>query len=140
MKKVTIKELLDKDIAFMGSDWVDDESVKDGPLPGQRYVGEKPCINCNDFFFWGCGDAEDIDEESLPMLHKAVEDCNGDVETGALLYCARRRNMRPQGACYSMILKELWPLFDSCGEERKTDFGNPCRPGEYHIPKEKKDE
>lgn len=128
---ITIQDLLDKYIAFMGTNWVKDESVKDGPVPGHREEGEIPFINCNDFFAWGCADGEDINEETLPELQKAVEDCKGDMETGALLYCARRRKIRPQGACYSMIPEELWPLFHDCGPERETGFGNPYKPGEY---------
>lgn len=130
--KITIKELLDQEIAFMGSNWVEDPNApKDSPLPGHRYAGEKPCINCNDFFYWACADAEDISEETLPLLHKAVDDCNGDVSIGALLYCARQRKERPQGPYYSLLPKDLWSLFNECGPEREVDFGNPCKPGEY---------
>ena len=128
---ITIAELLEQDIAFMGSDWREDESVKDGPFPGMRYAGKHPCINCNDFFYWGCADAEHIDEELLPILHKAIEDCKGDVQNGAFLYCARQREERPQGGCYSFIPKELWSLFHACGPERKTDSSNPYEPGEW---------
>ena len=46
MKTWTIDELIEQDIVFMGSDWVEDESATDSPLPGYRYNGEKPCVNC----------------------------------------------------------------------------------------------
>ena len=42
-----------------------------------------------------------------------------------LLYCARKRKMRPQGAMYKTIPKTLWHLFDVCGEEREMNMGNP---------------
>jgi len=79
-------------------------------------------IGCNDFFMWGCSDAEDITVETLPILQQAFKDAPDD---GALLYCARQRKMRPQGACYKWIDKENWPLFDECGDVRPADFGNP---------------
>jgi hypothetical protein len=128
---VNIAELIEKDIAFMGSDWQPDETVKDGPFPGQRCVGEKPCIMCNDFFYWACADCEDINESTMPILEKAISDCSGDIQWGALLYCARQRKERPQGAFYSIIPKELWSLFNDCGPEREIDIGNPFKPGEY---------
>lgn len=37
--------------------------------------------------------------------------------------------MRPQNAIYTSIPEDLWDLFDACGEERPSDFGNP-----YPIP------
>ena len=131
---LTIAELLAReDVVFMGSDWKKDETAKDGPLPGFRYVGEKPCVNCNDVFFWGCADGEDITEETLPAFNQAVDDCRGDVALAAWLYCARIRKERPQGAAYTFIPKDLWPLFHACGPERKTDCGNPYKPGQYKI-------
>lgn len=127
----SIEELISKDIAFMGSDWVDDETVTEGPMKGLRYNGKKPCINCNDVFFWGCADDEDINDETLPLYHKALDDCSQNHGTAAMLYCARIRKERPQGAIYSCIPKEFWSLFDACGPEKETGFGNPYKPGEY---------
>lgn len=80
-------------------------------------------VNCNDFFAWGCADAEDLNEETFPLLEKAIEDA-GELD-GALLYCARQRKIRPQGAFYKHLDKKNWHLFDACGEERKSGFGNP---------------
>ena len=131
MVGTTLKELIDgDDIVFMGSDGQPDPTAEDSPLPGMRYVGEKPCVNCNDLFFWGCADAENINEELMVEFNQAVSDC-GDLRIGAELYCARRREMRPQGACYSYYDKALWPLFDACGPERDVGFGNPYKPGDY---------
>lgn len=93
-------------------------------------------INCNDLFAWGCADSEDLPIDALPHLEKAVEDCGGDWDIGGLLYCARNRKVRPQGAFYSYIPNNLWHLFDSCGEERETGFGNPYKPGEYKNKRE----
>jgi len=42
-----------------------------------------------------------------------------------LLYCARKRKMRPQGAMYEYLNKENWPLFDECGPVREKSLSNP---------------
>jgi hypothetical protein len=128
----TIQELIDEDLVFMGSDWKEDDSIKDGPLPGFRYCGEIPCVNCNDIFWWGCADCENVSEETLEDLNNAIKDCSPCITTGLLLYCARAKKMRPQGAAYSYIPKELWPLFDECGPKRELGIGNPYAPGEYN--------
>lgn len=86
-------------------------------------------ILCNDIFAWGCADGEDVTPESLPVLEQALKDAT--FPDGPLLYCARMRNMRPQGAAYTFIQKENWPLFDACGPEREVGLGNPYKPGEY---------
>jgi len=92
-------------------------------------------INCNDLFWWASGDCERITEENLSVLEQTIKDCEAiDNVTGAILacelFCARIRHMRPQGAAYPDN-KELWPLYDACGPERKLDAANPCKPGEY---------
>lgn len=85
-------------------------------------------ILCNDVFFWGCADAEEITEDDLELLKDSVNDA-GDF--GTLLFCARKRKMRPQGAMYECIDKEYWPLFDEAGPERNpNDPGNTPKPSE----------
>tara|TARA_Y100000310_G_scaffold59560_1_gene54912 strand:- start:723 stop:1094 length:372 start_codon:yes stop_codon:yes gene_type:complete len=90
-------------------------------------VGLQFSVLCNDFFYWGCADAESITPETLPELRRALEDAPAD---GLLLYCARRRKERPQGAYYKYLGKENWALFDACGPEREVGMGNPHKPGE----------
>lgn len=87
-------------------------------------------VNCSDFFAWGGSDAEEITEEELPNLIAAVEEAekllgkyNG--EDGFLLWVARRRGLRPQGAYYKSLAPELWPAFDACGPARETGVLNP---------------
>jgi hypothetical protein len=121
----TIKELLDKGIAFMGSDWVKDESAVDSPLKGYRYAGEVPCVNANDLFYWGVADGVEIRDEDIPIFDQALIDCEGNFALAGDLYCARKEKMRPQGAVYSSIPKKFWGLFDACGPEREIDRGNP---------------
>lgn len=79
-------------------------------------------VLCNDFFFWACSDLEDLTEENFPEFVKAVEDAGTE---GPLLFCARQKKMRPQGAFYKHLDKKNWHLFDACGEERKSDMANP---------------
>lgn len=80
-------------------------------------------VICNDFFFWGAADAEGILQEDLELLEQCLID---DDISGTLLYCARKRKLRPQGAAYkAFLLEESWPLFDACGPEREIDMLNP---------------
>ena len=91
---------------------------------------------CSDFFFWGTADCERIDHADLDLLEQAFADARaadpGDGEAWAgELFCARKRGIRPQGACYKHIPKALWPLFDACGPEREPSIDNPRkRPSE----------
>lgn len=85
--------------------------------------------NCNDFFYWGCADSEPISNEDFKLLESSVNDSKG--YHGILLYCARKRKLRPQGAYYKH-LKEDKELFDACGTERTIDIANPQnQDGEY---------
>lgn len=79
-------------------------------------------ISCSDAFFWGTADAEVLRESDIDDFEQALKDADGD---GPLLYCARRRDMRPQGAMYTSIDREHWSLFDACGPQRDAGFGNP---------------
>ncbi|UDL15984.1 hypothetical protein QEH42_gp234 [Microbacterium phage Pumpernickel] len=47
-----------------------------------------------------------------------------------LLFAAKSRKMRPQGAYYKSIPENIWHLFDACGPEREVGMGNPRKPGE----------
>lgn len=146
MNKPTMEELIEQSIVYMGSDWDDDPDPNDldiitdddHPYFGWKYIGAKPYVNCNDLFVWACADGEDITEEDLPEFYLAIEDCGGNIKTGSDLYCCRKRGMRPQGACYSYYDKKYWFLFNACGPERETGFGNPCTPGQYKINKTSK--
>jgi len=85
-------------------------------------------VTCNDLFFWGVADCEKITDENVDVyLQSKIDD---DI-CGEWLFCCRVRSLRPQGAAYTYIDKKLWPLYDACGPERETGFGNPCKPGEY---------
>lgn len=79
-------------------------------------------INCNDLFWWGTADVEPLTAADLEAFDQSMKD---SPTSGAELYCARRRKMRPQGACYKHFAKEEWPLFDACGPRRERDVLNP---------------
>lgn len=91
-------------------------------------------VNVNDVFAWGAADLEEVTAENVDELEQAFRDCATVCDTGEIygpwLFAARRRKLRPQGASYPQE-QELWPLFDTCGPERETGFGNPYKPGEY---------
>jgi hypothetical protein len=91
-------------------------------------------VICNDVFWWGCADLEQVESlEDIELLVKSCEDAKYD---GAILYCARKRGMRPQGAMYKHINKEIHHLFNECGPEREIDFLNPeNKDGQYMYSK-----
>lgn len=84
-------------------------------------------IKCSDMFCWACADAEPITGEDIPLLQKALEETDTGMGSiwGGLLFVARKRGMRPQGAAYDYIDNELWHLFDACGPKREVSFVNP---------------
>lgn len=87
-------------------------------------------INCSDLFFWGSADAELITSEKLGILYESKKDMDAlDIpdyqRQYGLLFAARARGMRPQGAYYKYLHEATHPLFDACGPKRETGFGNP---------------
>jgi hypothetical protein len=86
---------------------------------GDGYIA---CVNCNDLFYWACGDAESIQIDDVPLFKQSLEDSEF---MGPLLYCARKRKMRPQGAYYESFFPEDVPLFNATGPKREVGFGNP---------------
>lgn len=103
----------------------------------------EPTVLCNDVFFWGCADAEDITIENIQVYEQAVLDIralpfNNDDESermarswAGLLFASRLRNLRPQSVCYpaaeSVASKKLIELFDAAGPVRDVDIFNPYR-------------
>lgn len=128
----TIADLIDKCLDL------DEESLNYLFVNRSCKEGSGLFINCNDQFCWGCADAEPLTEENFPLLEQAFKDCmeatgSNDVTSDAfVLFVARLRKTRPQGAMYHYLEKELWPLFDAAGPEREVGLGNPFAPGEYN--------
>lgn len=106
-------------------------------------------VNCSDIFFWGCADAEYIEGlDDLQLFRQSMKDIaeiegNKCFTNGPELYCARKRQERPQGAYYKYIrsldsgpeaeekTKKIQALFNAAGPEREVGLGNPYKPGEY---------
>lgn len=107
--------------------WSDEDLDHEDLLWSVRGDKVTLAVMCSDFFTWGTADSEGVDEAGFPVLAQAVMDAGavGCEDWGARLYAARRRRMRPQGACYEHIPEVLWPLFDACGPEREIDMFNP---------------
>lgn len=84
-------------------------------------------VNCNDVFFWGCSDCEDLELADLPALQSAIAEARaaGAETSGELLWIARKRGERPQGAFYAYVAPGLGKLFDTCGPFRPSQMGNP---------------
>jgi hypothetical protein len=81
-------------------------------------------IQCSDFFYWATSDVEPVEtDEDIAMLEKAIEECReavGDFypTEGPLLYCSRRRHLRPQQPYYKYLDERTHPLFDAAGPVR----------------------
>ncbi len=118
--KMVMAALLESDIFDLTRFMVEDSEIIAG-------------VECSDVFWWGCVDHELIEAEDAPLLLKCKEDITnlGVLEEHliryhtATLYCARKREMRPQGAMYKNTPVELWPLFNACGPHRPSELGNP---------------
>lgn len=83
---------------------------------------------CSDFFEWGTADLEEILPEDIDLLEQSVTDVTELDRTNMYageLFAARKRKLRPQGACYKNLPEVLWPLFDAAGPARETDLLNP---------------
>ena len=81
----------------------------------------KMWVLCNDLFFWACADGEDFDLSDLDDFNQAFKD---SPDNGQILWCCRKRGMRPQKPYYKYFSKEEALLFDACGPDRsKTTEG-----------------
>lgn len=80
-------------------------------------------INCSDWFYWACADAQEITPEDLPDLIKAIEDStklHPFEFYGPLLWTCRKRNMRPMKEVYRDMPEELHELFNKTGPKRES--------------------
>lgn len=65
-------------------------------------------VNVSDLFWWACGDMEEIEEDDVDSLRRAIDDVtavseHADVGDAFVLFVCRKRNMRPQGAFYKYL-------------------------------------
>jgi hypothetical protein len=85
-------------------------------------------VICNDVFYWGTADLEEVTEDNFEELQLAIAEtvrAGGTACEGAYLFCARVRKLRPQGAVYRRMDSSVWPLFDAVGPERELTMDNP---------------
>lgn len=112
------------------SDWIEQIPAEHKTLVEDMLIAEKIKISCNkevsfwvdcsDLFFWACADGEDI---GLSEFTDLAECYKLSPRYGGWLWCAKKRGMRPQTACYPYIPKEQWHLFDAAGPERDDPDG-----------------
>lgn len=79
-------------------------------------------VKCNDVFWWGTGDLEEITHDDINDLEQALK--NSEDE-GFILFAARKRNLRPQGAYYNLVNKKDRTLLNACGPKREIELCNP---------------
>ena len=95
--------------------------------------GVRLIIGCNDFFYWGTADGEELTPADLPLLRQCVDDLKAAEKHSEdhcwLLFCARKRGMRPQRPFFraysrkeaAYVGDQLSPpvraLFDACGPD-----------------------
>lgn len=81
---------------------------------------------CNDLFWWGTADLEEITSENVDVLEQterdlcALEEATHGTQMVYLseLFAARVRRMRPQRPCYKSMPLDVAALFDACGPAR----------------------
>lgn len=82
-------------------------------------------IQCSDVFWWATADLEKITAEDLPLLKNSYEDekeLSGESFYGAILFCARKRGLRPQDPYLDRIGNtKIRELFEACGPKRKPE-------------------
>ncbi|WP_280195944.1 hypothetical protein [Nocardia farcinica] len=117
-------------------------------------------IRCSDVFYWGTSDLELVTLDALPALRQAIDDVEAisgnryrNLDDALLLFVARVRRKRPQGAYYPYLTVHitepgppneygnptqvenkdrsaeataaLHALFNAAGPERAIDLFNP---------------
>ena len=87
-------------------------------------------VDCSDTFYWGTADSEEVTEADLPELQRAMADsscCPAGRDLWPVLWCARKRGMRPMEVFYRRVLNgppdsgaagTLAALFDAAGPAR----------------------
>lgn len=94
-----------------------------------EYAPVTMLVNCNDLFFWASADCEPVTAENIDLLEQTVAEVMAidktKIHLAPLLWVARVREMRPQGAYYKYFPETLVPLFNAAGPERAIGLLNP---------------
>lgn len=80
-----------------------------------------PYVNCNDLFWWGTADCEPVEAEDMPLLRKTFDDLKNLGAKYYLpdLFCARKREMRPQKPWLDRVEPKVLELFLEVGPGRE---------------------
>lgn len=94
--------MLINEVIFLNDHWWE----KDWPEKAKQIPSLN--VNCNDVFYWGCADAEE-------MMYDEIQDVYDhyikDPGWGTAVWCIKKRNLMPQKPVYDMIQKEgIWNL------------------------------
>jgi hypothetical protein len=75
---------------------------------------------CNDVFYWGAADCEEITPDNIVVLAQAQLDAmaEGEMLFFDALFAARVRHLRPQRPFLRTLKPSLRALFEACGPER----------------------
>jgi hypothetical protein len=90
-----------------------------GKLASQEYTCTFHVL-CSDLFYWATADAEAISWEEYPDLLKAFDE---SPKNGELLWCCRKRKLRPQWGMYKYFTPEERNLFNAAGPVREDHDG-----------------
>jgi hypothetical protein len=93
-------------------------------LHGEDQDGTKGvslCLNANDFFYWGCADAEPVEYRDLELFQK----CKNDLLEAGIedyyvddLFMCRKRGMRPQKPVFDKMFPKLKEIISKEFPER----------------------
>lgn len=116
---------------FDGFDWLSNDDLL--WRIGDEFNVVTFYVNCNDLFYWGCADVEDITPANIHLLGEAVKklsdvgivaanDKYKYLEWATSLFACMSRGLRPQNCILRNMRKRgdeaLALLFESCGPER----------------------
>lgn len=85
-------------------------------------------VGCNDVFYWGTADCEEVTAADIDALEATVREVEAIMgryrgQDAFPLWVARKRRLRPQPPMYKHLDPPLHPLFDAVGPEReKADW------------------
>lgn len=127
-------------------DWskcIDPEDIYVIGPKADTYKRARIFVTCNDVFDWGTADSDELTPDEIEPLKKACSDCEAAHPIfghiwGAMLWASRKRGARPQGAMWSSIPTQLWPLFEAAAPERPVNLLNPLTPQQAVERKESK--
>ena len=72
-------------------------------------------VNCNDLFWWGTADCEQLTYENIGLLESTYEECTKDEKSRAhLLWIARIRRLVPQEPYFKYFPESMHAKFRAC--------------------------